>query len=73
MVAFIYFHFMGDRNLSPPPRIADAPGALILPAASEHLHELLTKGGTNHNEASSPPSGLADVDEFGTPEAIRRD
>jgi len=42
VVAFIYFHFLGDRNLFPPPRLDAAPNVLISPAAGEHLHDLLT-------------------------------
>lgn len=52
VVAFIYFHFLGDRNLFPPPRLADAPNGLISPAADGHLHDLLT-GRLDRGEPSS--------------------
>jgi hypothetical protein len=58
VVAFIYFHFMGDRNLFPPPRLAAAPAALITPAPGEHLHDLLTgRLKECHRESSCPSSG----------------
>lgn len=55
VVAFIYFHFMGDRNLFPPPAFAAAPAALITLAPGEHLHDLLT-GRLNRGESPSPSS-----------------
>ena len=52
MVAFIYFHLMGDRNPFPPPGTAAAQDARIFLEAGEHLHELLS--GVDAEEREMP-------------------
>jgi hypothetical protein len=73
VVSFIYFHFLGDRNLFPPPRIGDAPSALILPAAGEHLHELLSErlfGRSSKGSSASPDLSAPDFPATGRQHSI---